>query len=237
MQLYIYNGQVTTYYITTTGELYNSLTKKWLKGQINYKNGYKSYNINIDGESHRLYAHRMVAETYIPTDDRTLEVHHINGDKLDNKVENLAWITPQENKRLAKLEKHEQMGARKVYCFDENKKLVAIYPSIAECGRVTKFNTSWLLEQLKREVKTLSHGFYWSYDESNDFQTKKVQNFPTQKRVGQYNSEHTLIEIYNSLSEAGRKTGFDRHRISDCCNGKINTYRGYYWKFLDEDIV
>ena len=47
MQLYIYNGQITTYYITTTGELFNSKTQKWLKGQINYKNGYKSYNITL----------------------------------------------------------------------------------------------------------------------------------------------------------------------------------------------
>ena len=69
MRLYIYNGQVTTYYITTNGELFNSKTGKWLKGQINSKNGYKSYNISIDGESKRLYAHRMVAETYIPRID------------------------------------------------------------------------------------------------------------------------------------------------------------------------
>ena len=39
MQLYIYNGQITTYYITTQGQLFNSKTDKWLKGQINYKNG------------------------------------------------------------------------------------------------------------------------------------------------------------------------------------------------------
>ena len=88
MQLYIYNGQVTTYYITTTGELYNSKTNKWLKGQINYKNGYKTYSISIDGQKKRLYAHRMVAQTYIPNDDPILktEVHQINGNKLDNSI-------------------------------------------------------------------------------------------------------------------------------------------------------
>lgn len=237
MQLYIYNGQITTYYITTTGELYNSLTKKWLKGQINYKNGYRTFNISIDGESHRLYAHRMVAETYIPTDNYNLEVHHINGNKVDNRVENLEWIDSHTNKQLAKKEKYESMGARKIYCFDENKKLVAIYPSIAECGRITHYNTSWLLEQLKRNPKTLSHGFYWSYSENNNFETINTSNFTQAKKVGQYNSDGILIEIYNSLSDAGRKTGFDRHRISECCNGKIKTYHGYVWKIINNDIV
>lgn len=237
MQLYIYNGQITTYYITTTGELYNSKTNQWLKGQINYKNGYKSFNISIDGEKHRLYAHRMVAETFIPTTDRTLEVHHIDGNKTNNCVENLAWVTSQTNKELAKKEQYEQMGAKKVYCFDENKKLVAIYPSLAECCRVTKYNASWLSEQLKREVKTLSHGYYWSFNEDSNFPVRKTRIQPTQKSVGQYNSDLVLIEKYNSLSNAGRETGYDRHRISDCCNGKIKTYKGFIWKFIDEDIV
>ena len=237
MQLYIYNGQITTYYITTTGELYNSKTDKWLKGQINYKNGYKTYNISIDGEKHRLYAHRMVAETYIPTSDFYLEVHHKDGDKTNNSVENLEWVTSQENKKIAKLEHYAQMGARKVFCFDENKKLVAIYPSVAECCRVTKYNSSWLIEQLDREEKTLSHGYYWSYKENNDFPTRLTRVQPTQKTVGQYNDKMVLIETFSSLSAAGRKTGYDRHRISDCCNGKIQTYKGFVWKFINKDIV
>ena len=234
MQLYIYNGQVTTYYITTTGELYNSKTNKWLKGQINYKNGYKTYSISIDGQKKRLYAHRMVAQTYIPNNDPILktEVHHINGNKLDNSVSNLEWISPKVNKEKVKTEGLSKLGARKVYCFDENKKLVAIYPSIAECGRVTGYNISWIMEQLRREVKTLSHGYYWSYTEDNTFQTVATRIQPTQKKVGQYNANGVLIGSFLSLSEAGRKTRFDRHRISDCCNGKISTYKGYIWKFI-----
>lgn len=233
MQLYIYNGQITTYYITTTGELYNSKTKKWLKGQINYRNGYKTYNISIDGEKHRLYAHRMVAQTYLPTDDYTKEVHHKDGNKLNNSVDNLQWVTSQENKEIAKTESLGILGAKKVYCFDEHKKIVAIYPSIAECCRVTKYNMSWLVEQLKREVKTLSHGFYWSYTENNDFLTKETRIQPTQKKVGQFNADNVLIETFNSLSDAGRKTSYDRHRISDCCNNKISSYKGYIWKFIE----
>ena len=41
----------TTYYITEDGKCYNSITGKFLKGQVNCRNGYFSYNITMpDGK-------------------------------------------------------------------------------------------------------------------------------------------------------------------------------------------
>lgn len=233
MQLYIYNGQVTTYYITETGELFNAKTNKWLKGQINYKNGYKSYSITIDGEMHRVYAHRMVAEVYLSRIEGKNEVNHKDGNKLNNCVSNLEWVTSKENKAHGVSLGLYSNNQTKVYCFDENKRLVCAYASVADVCRINHYNSSWINEQLNREVKTLSHGFYWSRTPSNDFKTKKVTPYPAAKKVGQYDANNTLIEQFHSLTDAQRKTGYDRHRISECCNGKIKTYKGYIWKFIE----
>lgn len=41
--------------------------------------------------------HRLVAMTYLPTNDTTLVVNHLDGNKVNNHISNLEWCTQAEN--------------------------------------------------------------------------------------------------------------------------------------------
>jgi hypothetical protein len=43
------------------------------------------------------YIHRLVAMAFLPTDDFTLEVNHINHNQCDNRIENLEWVNRKRN--------------------------------------------------------------------------------------------------------------------------------------------
>ena len=55
---------------------------------------------NNRGKVPKLYkVHRLVLETFLPNADTTLEVNHIDGNKHNNCIDNLEWLTKSENMR------------------------------------------------------------------------------------------------------------------------------------------
>ena len=54
------------------------------------------------------------------------------------------------------------------------------------------------------------------------------------KKVCQFNKNYNLIKIYDSVKDAGRKTGMDSSAIGDCCRHKKNSAEGYLWLYESE---
>ena len=59
--------------------------------------GYKAVTLHKAGQGKMMLLHRIVAQTFVPNPENKPQVNHINGNKADNRVENLEWVTAQEN--------------------------------------------------------------------------------------------------------------------------------------------
>lgn len=234
MKQIIVDNISTTYYITEDGKCYNEKTNNWLKGQINSKNGYRTYHIALpSGKAKRIYAHRAVAEAYLPNPEKKEQVNHKDGDKLNNCATNLEWVSCAEN--LSHALENGLREVREVYCFSPDKCLVAIYKSCGEAGRAVGITQSQLYMELTKEEKTLTGGFYWSYSLFLG-KTKSYPNTGRAKKVNQYTLEGKYIMTYQSCGQAARATHSNNSHIAECCRGKLKSHNGFVWRYLD-DIV
>ena len=65
------------------------------------RDGYRRVSLSKEGKPKEFRVNRLVAETFIPNPENKPTVNHKNGNKLDNRVENLEWMTREENMQHA----------------------------------------------------------------------------------------------------------------------------------------
>lgn len=78
--------------------LYKGRTLKyWWDGKHNYK----MVTLSKDNRKTKYLVHRIVAETFMENPKNKKEVNHKDGNKGNNEVSNLEWVTSKENKEHA----------------------------------------------------------------------------------------------------------------------------------------
>ena len=145
------------YYITPNGMVLKviAVTTGW---------GYKWTKVRQSGKQKSMFIHRMVASAFVPNPDNKPQVNHKNGDKFDNRSENLEWVTPSENKRhahaLGLIKPHQQP----VSMFDTEGQLLRTFRSQKDAAEFVHAKRTCNISMCINGKQKTAHGYAWKRD-------------------------------------------------------------------------
>lgn len=79
------------------GSTYTQQIRETMLLQTYNSTGYLGSSLYYAGVGTRCFTHRLVAQAFIPNPDNLPQVNHIDGDKSNNTIENLEWVSAKTN--------------------------------------------------------------------------------------------------------------------------------------------
>ena len=149
------------YEVSNFGKLRNKVTGHTLSQRMD-RYGYMVIGLSSEGKTRTETVHRVVAKTFIPNLGHKKQVNHIDGDKTNNRVENLEWCDASRNirHRVYELGVNPLIQTKQILCVENGK----VFPSVREAARWAgvPHNGIVLAAQHKPQHKTAG-GYHWEY--------------------------------------------------------------------------
>ena len=167
----------------------NKYYKRELILHFDKQNGYFCTKLFNNKSKKYKYIHRLVAENFIKNDNNCKNViDHIDANKLNNRIDNLEWVTSKENNRRARemgltkfsqetinklkqnaiknnsarfLLPYAELRKRKIYQYDLNDNFIAFYESIDEAKKI--YGKSAHIVDCCQGKRKQSKGYKWRY--------------------------------------------------------------------------
>jgi len=219
------------YCASRCGKIYSKKSNKFLKLQ-NHRGGYVTVSLSIEGKESQKKVHILVAKTYLANPNHLPKVNHINGNKHDNRVENLEWITSKGNTIHAYENGLINSHVRPICQFTFGNDFVAEYESIVKASKIMAIDSKAIGNACRQKGRRSAGGFIWIYAENKNDGVPRSKH---EKPIDQYTLEGEFIKRFPSMRDAAEEVNINPANISGACSShltnKIKTCRGYIWKY------
>lgn len=164
------------YAINRDGEIFsrykyktNIVSDEWRPVQHVLDKGVGYYLVTLvhNGKRKNQFIHRLLAQHFIANPENKAHVNHIDGNKQNNRLDNLEWATPKENAQHAVDTglcdtRSAAQSVSVVQLCRETSRVISEYPSLHEAGRITgvAWQNIWKVCDGRRKT---AGGFAWAY--------------------------------------------------------------------------
>lgn len=176
---------------------------------------------NSNGVSKNLLVHRLVAESFLENQKDT--VNHIDGDKHNNRLDNLEWATYSENNQHA-YDNNLKSDNRVVVMTDFFGKIVSVFNSMHEAGRETGVDYR-RIHKLCNSENNFDGENYWSYIEDYKVDKNTIYFAKTDKNavIPSKREEDGAYDIYSLIQPRETSEGLVYEQYLE--KGKVNTIK------------
>lgn len=127
-----------------------------LKPQID-TNGYHIVTLYKDSKAKTVRIARLVAAAFIPNPENKPQINHIDGNKNNNQVTNLEWVTGSENNKHANKTGLANGATRKI----TSAQAIEIFQKF-HSGKYTQVYLAKQYSLSRRAVQLITHGRTWA---------------------------------------------------------------------------
>ena len=157
-------GFENLYKISNCGNVFSCKYGRMLKPAE--RGGYLRVTLTKDKKQNRCSIHRLVAENFLNNKGNKTQVNHKDGNKKNNHINNLEWVTNKENcNHAVKHDLFHKRKNKKILQFSLDGKFIKRWDALCDIQDELGLNKKTIWETLNDNRRTQSHGFRWKYEE------------------------------------------------------------------------